>query len=72
MWQIWQVWPVDFKILTSRFGLKPVDFSGIAEVHIYDKKSLKDCHKLCIIYIKFSPDPDKEIWDSSEEDLGLR
>ena len=26
MWQIWQVWPVDFKILTSRFGLKPVDF----------------------------------------------
>ena len=34
----------------------------------YDKKSLKDCHKLCIIYIIFSPDPDKEIWDSSEGD----
>ena len=50
----------------------PVDFSGIAEVCINDKKTLKDCHKLCIIYIIFSPDPDKEIWDSSEGDWGLR
>ena len=41
---------------------------GIAEVRIYDKKSLKDCHKLCIIYIIFSPGPDKEVWDSSEGD----
>ena len=44
----------------------------MAEVCIYHKKSLKDCHKLCIIYIIFSPDPDKEIWDSSEGDWGLR
>ena len=44
----------------------------MAEVCIYDKNSLKDCHKLCIIYIIFSPDPDKEIWDSSEGDWGLR
>ena len=43
---------------TSRF------FSGIAEVRIYDKKSLKDCHKLCVIYSIFSPDP--------EGDWGLR
>ena len=31
----------------------------MAEVCNYDKKSLKDSHKLCIIYIIFSPDPDK-------------
>ena len=72
MWQIWQVWPVDYKILTSRFGLKPVDFFRHGRSMFYDKKSLKDCHKLCIIYIIFSPDPDKEIWDSSEGDWGLR
>ena len=25
------------------------------------KQSLKACHKLCVIYIIFSPDPNKEI-----------
>ena len=34
------------------------------------KRSLKACHKLSIryMYVIFSPDPDKEIWDSSEGD----
>ena len=67
----WIIWsgPVDFKILTSRFGLKPVDFFPESQKYVFTiKQSLKACHKLCIIYIIFFSRPRK----GDVGDWGLR